>query len=79
MSETYTRIDASRLDEQPTVLDTKQAANVLRMSQRRVREEANAGNLRRLTYSASDYLFSDEEVRRYIREATTPCDGEDDA
>ncbi len=70
MSRVYTRrIEPANLADLPTVLDTAQASNVLRVSVERVRELTKAGRLRNLAYS-SDYLYDAREVLRFLEEAT---------
>lgn len=71
------RIAPANLADLPSVLDTQQTANVLRVSVERVRELANSGELARLDYS-SDFLFASFAVRRYLREhsaAVTRAEG----
>ena len=70
MTRAYTRrIEPANLRDLPSVLDTQQTANVLRVSVERVRELAKAGRLRNLAYS-SDYLYDAREVLRFLEEAT---------
>ncbi len=68
MSRTYARrITPANLRDLPSVLDTQEVANVLRISVERVRELANSGELERLDYT-SDFLFASFAVARYMRE-----------
>jgi hypothetical protein len=61
------RIAPANLADLPSVLDTQETANVLRVSVERVRELANSGDLERLDYTR-DFLFAAFAVRRYLRE-----------
>lgn len=60
------RIAPANLRDLPTVLDSEQMANVLRVSIERVRELTEAGELRRLTYTRS-LLYPAWEARRFLR------------
>lgn len=67
MSRAYERrIEPANLRDLPSVLDTQQMANVLRVSIERVRELTEAGELRRLTYTRS-LLYPAWEARRFLR------------
>ena len=63
------RIIPANLDELPSVLDTRQASNVLRVSVERVRRLTAEGELRRLTYSRQ-YLYSSGEIVRFLCAST---------
>jgi hypothetical protein len=62
------RIRPANIADLPTVLDTEQAANVLRISRERVCDLANEGRLHRLQYSKRDFLFWSEEIERFLAE-----------
>lgn len=55
----------------PLVLDADEAAAVLHVSPKRVRQLANSGALRRLAYSRV-FLFSAAEIERFLGEQTRP-------
>lgn len=63
------RIQPANLADLPSVLDSEQAANVLRISVEKVREFTRTGRLRRLLYT-SDFLYDAREIRRFLREET---------
>ena len=63
------RIQPANLAELPSVLDARQASNVLRVSIEHVRVLAAAGALRRLTYSRQ-LLFAADEVERFLYATT---------
>lgn len=73
------RIKPTNLRNLPTVLDSEQAGNVLRVSVQTVRKLARDGRLRRLRYSPRDYYFHNKEVERFLRDQTDPCDEGDAA
>jgi hypothetical protein len=62
------RIRPARIADLPTVLDSEQAANVLRVSREAVCRLANEGQLHRLAYSRRDFLFWQGEILRYLSE-----------
>ena len=61
------RIQPANVRDLPTVLDSAQAANVLRMSVERVRAYTGDGERRlsRLKYT-NDYLYDVREVLRFL-------------
>lgn len=63
------RIRPANLADLPSVLDARQASNVLRVSIERVRDLADEGILRRLTYSRQ-LLFAADELERFLYAST---------
>jgi hypothetical protein len=63
------RITPLNVDDLPSVLDTAQVANVLRVRQDKVRQLTAAGLLRRLAYSPR-HLYDKREVLRFLEEQT---------
>ena len=63
------RIKPAKLDRLPSVLDTQQVSDTLRISVERVRELTRLGLLHRLRYSR-DYRYAKCEVRRFLRWST---------
>jgi hypothetical protein len=68
------RITPANLADMPSVLDSQQAADVLRMGVERVRAYTNAGVLHRLRYTRS-YLYSAQELLRFM-DAMSNSDGD---
>jgi len=66
------RIEPVDIRQLPTVLDTADLMNVLRVGENRVRELVACGLLRRLVYSREIKVYRGE-VLRFLREQT---DGE---
>ena len=65
-----TRIQPTRLEDLPSVLDVEQASDVLRVSVERVRELTKQGQLRRLRYTRQ-FLYDSREIRRFLRDQTS--------
>ena len=63
------RIKPANLCQLPSVLDTKEAASVLRVDVCTVRELTKDGRLRRLAYSPRFYYYN-REVERFLEEQT---------
>ena len=61
------RIDPADLFKLPTVLDTADLMNVLRIGENHVRQLVEAGQLRRLKYSREVKVYRGE-VLRFLRE-----------
>lgn len=65
-----TRESSARLEDLPTVLDTEQICDVLRVGERTVRDLVNSGRLGRLAYSQGNILVDSRELRRFLRDET---------
>lgn len=63
------RITPLNVADLPSVVDTAEVANVLRVSQDTVRRLTAAGLLRRLAYSTR-HLYDVREVLRFLEEQT---------
>jgi len=63
------RITPRNFAELPSVLDSDEVSDVLRINVNRVRELTRGGRLRRLSYSAN-YLYDAREVMRFLEEET---------
>lgn len=65
-----TRESSARLEDLPTVLDTEQICDVLRVGERTVRDLVNSGRLGRLAYSQGNILVDSRELRRFLHDET---------
>jgi len=63
------RIQPANLKDLPSVLDTKQAARVLRISVEQVRKFTAEGRLQRLVYSPR-FLYDARQVLQFLEEST---------
>lgn len=72
-----TRTSSARLEDLPSVLDTEQLCDVLRVGANTIRDLVNSGRLGRLAYSQTAILVDSREVRRFLRDQTTYRSKED--